>query len=210
MYDHVVKGNLPPVTLTAATIERLRELFGSDGPYAWEAEVGIGGDKLGAQKIRPSQTVTDWDELITLLANLDRIDYLTLTVEVSGTGVIAIAFRNYPPAGGSFVITSVSQEWPASKSTAIQEVFAPLADAEAARCYNRWAFAAIQTAIPMGVAFFLVLALAYLFTPRALAHSDYIWWLTAATVMATLWVAHRISDYFVLYVLNRYPYLRWK
>lgn len=210
MYDHVVKGILPPVTMTAATIERLREVFGLDGTYVWEAEVGTGGDKLGAQKIRPSQTVTDWNELIALLAKLDRIDYLTITVEVSGTGVIAIAFRNYPPAGGSFVITGATEEWAAEKGAAIKEVFAPLANEEGARFYNRWVFAAIRTAIPMTAAFFLVLILAYLFTPRALAHSDYIWWLTAVTVMATLWLANRISDYFVLYVLNRYPYLKWK
>ena len=210
MYDHTVKGFLPAAALSAAALDKLQEIFSAAGSYVWEAEVGTGGDKLGITKPRPSQTVTDWGELVRLLSELPRIDHLTITAEITGTGVIAIAFRNYLPAGGSFVITGGSPEWIGLQQAALEAMFSPLADREASRLYNRWLFGAIQTVIPLTSACILVMAAAFLITPRWLAHSDYIWWLTAATVMATLWLARLISDRFVLYIVDHYPYLRWR
>ena len=210
MYDHTIKGFLPAATLSAAALDKLQKIFCDAGSYIWEAEVGTGGDKLGISKPRPSQTVTDWDELVRLLSESPRIDHLTITAEVTGTGIMAIVFRNYLPAGGSFVITGGSAEWTARQRASLESLFSSLADCEASRLYNRWLFGAIQTAVPLTAAFIMVMAVAFLITPRWIAHSDYIWWLTAATVMATLWLARLISDRFVLYIVDHYPYLRWR
>lgn len=210
MYDHIAKKLLPAGMLSLAALEELKTVLGPEDTYVWQAEVGTSGDKLGKDTERPLVTITDWQELATVLSQLPRIDSLTITVEAANAGVIAIAFRNYPPAGGSCVITGVSAEWVAEKTAAVQQIFAGQEDDKATRLYNRWVFGAIQTAIPLAIACVVVLAVAFFIVPRSLVTGGYIWWVTTATVMATLWLGHYISDRLILYVVERYPYLRWR
>lgn len=210
MFDHVAKGRLPAGFLSPAVLAELKEILEINDVERWQADVGTGGDMLGKDTERPSLLMDNWQELTTLLSQLPRIDSLNITAESANRGVIAIAFRNYPPAGGSYVITGTSAEWVAEKTAAVQKVFARQGDDKANRLYNRWVFGAIQTAIPLAIACIAVLTVAFFIVPRSLVTGDYIWWVTTATVMATLWLGHGISDRFILRVIERYPYLRWK
>ena len=210
MNKHILEGHLPPAVLSERLLQQLREIFGSAGAHVWEAVVGTGGDRLGNDQERPTMIVTEWPALIELLRQIPYIDSLNITAEVTDVGIIAIAYRNYPPAGGSFVVTGANEEWAKQMAAAVEQLFNNDVDEKTSRLYNRWIFASIQTAIPMMISFFVTLILAVLIVPNSVTRSDYIWWITAATLMATLWLANIISNRLILRVLNQYPYLRWQ
>ena len=210
MFEHTAKGHLSAVALTETAMEELRNALGPEGSYTWQAEVGICDDWLGRRNSASCQTVTDWQELKELLSQMPHINHLTLTVESGDDGIIAIAFRNQPPAGGSYVITGRQAEWVQGIRLAIQALFGKLSDRQTARLYNRWVFGAIQTALPLSLACIIVLVVAAIAVPADWVRDGYLWWVTACTLVATLWLGNYISDRMLLYVITRFPYLRWE
>ncbi len=210
MQDYTAKALLPACSLNETILRQLWDCFGQAGTFTWCAEIGTGGDRLGKDNDRPSQTIQDWQQMITLLEQLAYIDYIVLTIEVPDSGTIAIVFCNYPPAGGSYVITGKLEKWVHEKAEAIQHVFTARQDEQTTRVYSKWVFGAIQTLLPLSIAFIVVIAAAVLLIPAELRRSDYIWWITAGTVVLTLRLAYSISDQLILYVVKKFPYVRWQ
>lgn len=212
-YEHTEQGRLPACSIDEGLLRDLWQLISGNGDtnkqLSWQAAIGTGGDILGSQEERPVQTITNWDEMVDMLAKLPRIDQLTVTIEVDGTGIMAIAFRNHPPAGGSFVITSNQEDWVKEKAKAVEALFRATRVPFANRLYTKLGFGMVQTAIPLTISFIVVMVVAALFIPVELRQSEYIWWITAGTVVATLRLAYTISDKLMIYFLRRYPYLRW-
>jgi hypothetical protein len=210
MHEYTAKALLPACRLDEQLLRQLWNLFGQTEDFTWSAVIGTGGDRLGKDSERPTETVDDWQQLIALLRQLPYIDQLLITVEVPETGKIAIVFRNCPPAGGSYVVTGTQNDWVQGMGAAVQALFAARQDEQATRLYSRWIFGAIQTAIPLSVSFIIVMALAALLVPAALRRSDFIWWITAGTLMLTLRLAYSISDRLILHVVKKFPYVRWQ
>jgi len=210
MQDYTAKALLPACSWNEAMVGRLWDSFGPPDTYTWSAEIGTGCDRLGKVSDRPARIIQDRQQMVALLQQLPYIDYIVLTVEVAEAGNIAIVFRNYPPAGGSYAVTGKTESWVQEKAAAIQAVFSASRDQEITRIYGKWTFGAIQTAIPLTAASIAVIAAAVLFIPAALRHSDYLWWITAGTVVLTLRLAYSISDRLILYVVKRFPYIRWQ
>lgn len=210
MQDYTAKALLPACSLNETILHQLWDCFGQPGTFTWSAEIGTGDDRLGKDTDRPAQIIQEWEQMITLLRQLAYIDYIVLTAHVPDSGTIAIVFRNYPPAGGSYAITGKQEKWVQEKAEAIQHVFTARQNAQTTRVYSKWAFGAIQTLLPLSIAFIVVIAAAVLLIPAELRRSDYIWWITAGTVVLTLRLAYSISDRLILYIVNKFPYVRWQ
>lgn len=210
MQDYTAKALLPACSLNETVLRQLWDCFGQPGTFTWSAEVGTGDDHLGKETDRPAQIIQEWQQMITLLGQLAYIDYIVLTIEAPDSGTIAIVFRNYPPAGGSYAITGKQEKWVQEKAEAIQHIFTARQDAQTTRIYSKWAFGTIQTVLPLSIAFLAVIAAAVLLIPSALRRSDYIWWITAGTVVLTLRLAYSISDRLILYIVKKFPYVRWQ
>ena len=208
-YKITRQERLPACRLSEIMLREVWTVFHADEGLKWEAVIGVGGDLLGKHQQRPQQTVTEWDELISLLRSLPRLDALTITFEVPDRGALAIAFKNYPPVGGSMVAAGHEAAWVEERMAAVMAIVNRHGEPFTTRLYSRLGFSVIQTAIPLTAAFILIVVAAGLVIPREIRQSEYLWWITAATVVATLRLAYTFSDRLIMAALRRYPYIRW-
>ncbi len=205
----VLKGRLPACTIDKKLLDNLWEIFQQDGEFLWTAAVGTGGDLLGKQEERPQQNMFDWPELIRLLETLPRIDSLIITFEVADKGSVAISFKNYTPSSGMLVINGQAKAWVEDKFCQIKDEFIAHQDSVVTKIYSMVGFSIVQTVIPLSSAFLLVMLAAAFLIPVEVRRSAWVWWITAGTVVATLRLAYSISDRLIIYVLRKYPYIRF-
>lgn len=206
--DLTYKGRLPACIITNELMEKLWDIMGSDGDVNWQAAVGTGGDLLGKQQDRPRQVITDWQELVARLEILPRIDQLDITTTVTGKGTITITFKNYAPAGGILVVNGQTKEWAEKQFAGIKVLFDSYKDNYATMLNSKIGFGLVHTVIPLISSFILVMVLAGLLIPVSIRRSQWVWWITAGTIVVTLRLAYTISDKLIIYVLKKYPYIQ--
>ncbi|MDF2570357.1 MAG: hypothetical protein K0R55_1961, partial [Sporomusa sp.] len=197
-------------TLDEQLFTKLWAIFGQDGEFLWHAAVGTDGDLLGKQEARPTQTVESLEQLIDLAKTLPRIDQITLTVEVPDKGTIALAFKNFVPAGGKIIISGQDEIWVNERFDACLALFTAKKQAFNTLIYTRLGFGLIQTVIPLSSMFVLVMLAAGFFIPSHIRRSEWVWWITAATVVITLRLAYTVSDRLIIYCMEKYPYIKWQ
>jgi hypothetical protein len=202
-------GKLPACRISREFLADLWKILGQDGEFLWQIIVGTGDDILGKLEERPQEIITDWNRLLELLDSSPRIDTMQITAEIEGKGAVSMSFRNFAPAGGAMIISSSDAEWAAARFDQIYDLFEAAKDETANRLYNRWVFGLIQTLIPMSIAFVIVILVTGVITPAWLRHGEFLWWLTAGTVVATLRVAFSISNWLVVRCLTKHHYIRW-
>ncbi len=203
------KGRLPACTLDEALFDGIWSAIGQGGEFLWQAVVGTGGDLLGKQKDRPQEIVTDRRRLSELLAVLPRIDSLQFTAEVAGKGAVSLTFRNYNPPAGALVVAGEDEAWTADRFAALAALFASRRDERADRLYGKAVFAMINSVMPLAAASIFAVGAAVLLVPAWIRQSEFLWWVTAGTVMLTLWLAAKISNRLIYRCLSSRPYTRW-
>ncbi|MDR3566104.1 MAG: hypothetical protein P4N59_32340 [Negativicutes bacterium] len=203
------KSRIPPCVLTGKLYAELWRILGQEGEYIWQALVGTGQDLLGKQEPRPQEIVIEREALGELLATLPRIDNLQITAEFADRGTVSLSFRNYSPPGGTLIVAGNDPAWVASLHRALATLFKASSEPGLNRLYSRWGFGVIQTVLPLSLSFIFVMLMAGLIIPSSIRQSEFIWWVSAATMVATLWVAAKISDRLICYFLQKYPYIRW-
>ncbi len=203
------KGRLPACILTSELMDKLWHILCTDRDISWQAVVGTGGDFLGKQEDRPRQVITEWPELISLLKTLPRIDQLIINAAVAGKGTIGITYKNYAPASGELVVTGQDEEWVDERFNDIRIFFYDYKENFATMVNGKLGFGMVQTAIPLALSFILVMVLAGLIIPGSIRRSEWVWWITAGTVVVTLKLAYVISDRLIVYVLKKYPYIQF-
>ncbi len=203
------KCRLPACVLDEDLFTGIWGVFHADGDFIWQAVVGTGGDLLGQHKDRPQEIVTDRERLMTLLANLPWIDSLQFTAEVAGKGAVSFTFHNYNPPAGALIVAGHDAAWAAERFTALGELFTSRRDATADRLYGKVVSALIGSVAPLTAASFIAVLAAILFIPGWVRQSEFLWWVTAGTVMLTLWLAAKISNRLIRRTLQKYPYIRW-
>lgn len=179
------------------------------GDFIWTAVIGTGADLLGKMTERPQLAVQEWGQLTELLSS-QTFDYLQITVEYPEKGTLSLMFRNYHPARGTLMVAGAEQHWIDAEFEAITALFSFVADPFVTRLYNRYSSFVIHSVIPLVLSFIIVIAAAVLLIPGGIRRSEYIWWITACTVVANLKLGQIISDRLVIYILLKYPYLRWQ
>lgn len=206
--DPKMKGRLPACTLDEELMGKIWNILSRDGEFLWHAEVGTSNDLLGKLEERPKQTVSDWNELIHLMQTLPRIDSLTITAEIPGKGVVALAFRNFAPSSGRLVVDSEHREWAEDIYFDILELFESQKDALATFMHSWLGFGLIQTGIPLSLSCAVVVIVAAYLIPIQIRQTQWLWWITVATTIITLRLAYTVSDKLIIYTLKKYPYIR--
>ncbi len=204
------KGRLPACILDEAVLAQIWSILGEDGDFLWQAVVGTGGDLIGLQKERPREIVTDLGRLKKILATLRRIDSLQFTAEIAGKGAISFTFCNYNPPAGALVVASQDAAWTAARFVQLEALFASRRDERADKLYGKWTFLLINSVVPLTVASLAALAVTVLIVPAWIRQSEFLWWVTAGTVVLTLWLAAKISNLLIARCLQSSPYLRWR
>jgi hypothetical protein len=203
------KGRLPACTLDEALFKDIWGVFDADGEFLWQAVVGTGGDLLGQAKDRPQEIVTDRERLNGLLAALPRIDSLQFTAEVAGKGAVSFTFRNYNPPAGALIVAGEDAAWTADRFAALNGLFAARRDPRADRLYGKWFFTLLNSVVPLAAASIIAVLAAVLLIPGWVRQSEFLWWVTAGTVVVTLWLAAKISNLLIRRCLRSSPYIRW-
>lgn len=204
------KGRLPACYLDKGFFDELWILLGHDGEPVWQATVGVDGDPLGQQTQRPQEVVDDQGRLLDLLAVSPRIDSLQFTAELTGKGAISLTFQNYNPPAGALVVASEDETWTADRFEAIADLFAARRDGWADKLYTKWGFGLINSVIPLAVASLVVVLAAAIVIPASIRQSEWLWWITAGSVLFTIWLGARVSNKLLDYALRKYPYIRWR
>lgn len=206
--SNTLKGALPACSFDSAFMQQLWDILSEDKDFVWQAKVNTGGDLLGKQQERPEQIVATWEELVNIFKKLHRVDGVRIHINVPQKGEIAIAFRNYAPAGGILTIGG-DTEWAEQKYERIMDLFARRKKKFVTLLYSKLGFGVVQTLIPLTVSFIVVMLLAGVLIPYRIRNSDMLWWITAGTLIITLRLAYTISDKMIIYILKNYPYIRW-
>lgn len=211
-YKHIEQSRIPACTLDEQLFTKLWDIFSQDGEFLWHAVVGTGDDLLGKkeEEQRPTQTVESLEQLISLAKTLPRIDQIKLTIEVPDKGTMALALKNFVPVGGKIIMTGQEEEWVNERFDACLALFTARKQAFNTLIYTRLGFGIIQTVIPLSSMFIFVMLAAGLLIPSDIRHSQWIWWITAATVVVTLRLAYTVSDKMIIYALEKYPYIKWQ
>jgi hypothetical protein len=207
------KGRLPACLISERLLDELWAVFASEGEFVWNAVIGSGGDLMGKQQERPEQMVHDWPALKEILSSLPRIDQLQITVEYRHThaeGTISLVFKNFDPAGGLLVVAGYQEAWVNSRFEAILSLLATAKDEFVTKLYGRFYSTVIHSIIPLAVSCIAVIVAAAVLIPGEIRRSEWIWWISVGTVVATLKLAQILSDRLVAAILLRYPYLRWR
>ncbi|HWQ62553.1 MAG TPA: hypothetical protein VN521_09595 [Negativicutes bacterium] len=203
------KGRLPACTLDEDLLNEIWDIFREDGEFLWQAVVGTGGDLLGQQKDRSQEIVTDRGRLGELLASLPRVDSLQFTAEVADKGAVSFTFRNYNPPAGALIVAGQDEAWTAARFAALGELFAARRDARADRLYAKWSYSLINSVVPLATASIIAVLAAVLLVPGWVRQSEFLWWVTAGTVVLTLWLAAKFSNRLIRRCLENHPYVRW-
>jgi hypothetical protein len=209
-YKHIEQSRLPACTLDGTLFTKIWEVFNQDGEFLWHAAVGTGDDLLGKKEERSTQTVQSLEELITLAKTLPHIDQLSLTIEVPDKGTMALALKNFVPISGKIIVTGENEEWVNERFDACFSLFTDRKKDFNTLLYTRLGFGIVQTAIPLSSMFVIVMVAAGLLIPTEIRHSQWLWWITAATVVITLRLAYTVSDKLILYCMANYPYIKWQ
>lgn len=211
-YKHIEQGRIPACTLDEQLFTKLWDIFSQDGEFLWHAVVGTDNDLLGKkeEEERITQSVENLEQLISLVKTLPRIDQIRLTVEVPDKGTMAIALKNFVSAGGKMIVTGREESWVNARFDACMDLFTARKQAFNTLIYTRLGFGMVQTVIPLSSMFVFVMLAAGLLIPSEIRHSQWIFWITAATVIITLRLAYTVSDKMIIYALEKYPYIKWQ
>ncbi|HWR41834.1 hypothetical protein [Sporomusa sp.] len=209
-YKHIEQSRIPACTLDEQLFRKLWDIFNQDGEFLWHAAVGTGDDLLGKKEERSTQNVQSLEELIGFAKKLPHIDQISLTVEVPDKGTMALALQNFVPISGKLIVSGQEEAWVNERFDACLALFTERKKDFNTLIYTRLGFGIIQTAIPLSSMFIFVMLAAGLLIPSEIRHSQWLWWITAATVVITLRLAYTVSDKLILYCMEKYPYIKWQ
>ncbi|MCM0757740.1 MULTISPECIES: hypothetical protein [Sporomusa] len=211
-YNHIEQSRIPACTLDEQLFTKLWGIFSQDGEFLWHATIGENDDLLGKQELeeRPVQAIESWEQLIAVARKMPRIDQLTLTVEVPEKGTIAIALKNFVPCSGKLIVTGAEEQWVNDRFDDCMALFTARKKTFNTLLYTRLGFDVVQTVIPLGSMFVIVLLAAVFFIPIEIRISEWYWWITGATIIITLRSAYSVSNWLIVYFMNKYPYIKWQ
>jgi len=205
-------SRLPACNVSETELAELSHLVGEGA--IWRIKLETGGCRSGQNQNQdderlPQETRTLM-ELAAALAAAPRPGQLEIAVEAPGRGSMTVIFRNAADRPGGWLSVSGSDsEWVDRVFGGAISTFAACGDIFRTRLYGRFGYPFLSSVIPLAAASVAVVGLAVLFIPGEVRR-EYVWWLTAGTLLATLKLGAWISDRLLWRVLARYPYFAWR
>ena len=75
--------------------------------------------------------------------------------------------------------------------------------------YSKLGFTFVHSVIPLLLAFVVVTSLCIILIPYEYRSGNWLWWVTALSLLFTLRVGYSFSDWMMNGVLKRYPFWEW-
>lgn len=207
------KSNLPACHLDAQELDSLLSRLEREGEILWQAVLARGCDPLGRKKKTEQEeevTVSSREELFAVLTEWGQPDRMSLTVEVVNRGALSFVLKNCYPAAGSLVVSGLYREWAEPMHEELLSFFNSISLSGRGILYSKLVFSVIHSVVPLVLAFIVVTGLSILLIPYEFRSGEFLWWLTAISLLLTLRVAYSFSDYFIKVVLRRFPFWEWQ
>jgi len=204
---------LPACILNELFIQELWAVFYPEASFSWQAAIDSNGEllpKSAKDAGQFAQTIDDQTELLRTLKSTNRIDQFALTVEIAGKGFVVIVFRNVNQASGLLQVSGDDEQWVEETCRRIRDLFMNFADVFVTRLFGTIGYGFIHSVIPLALSSLAVIAVFALAIPSEYRHSELIWWISTISILVTLRLAYSISNYLLIYTLQKYPYIRWE
>lgn len=208
-YPVLRKESLLPCQLSELLLDCLKNGLATGGVPDWRANVGIYPvvpDRYGKFD---QQVIEDWDDLKAKLSIIPEIEFLQIIAEFPETGQAIITLQSIQPAAGELIVVGYDADWVEELFNAVKRIFDVAVNRLSARVYSRWGRVALHSVIPLMASSVIVLLAAGFLIPGSVRRSDWVWWITTGTVIATLKLAQLISDRLLALVYKKYPYCVW-
>ncbi len=206
------KSRLPACILNELFLQQLWGMFQQETQYNWQATVGSGGNLLtkNREEVPPCvQTIQDQDELVRILQSVSRIDQLTLAFELEGKGLFVLAFKNVDKAFGVLLVSGDNEEWVEETCDRIAGLVSRCEDRFVTQLFGSIGYGIVHSVIPLVLSSIIVVGVLGLLIPGEYRRSDLIGWISVISILITLRLAYSVSNYLLLHVLQKYPYIRW-
>ena len=209
------KSNLPACHLDAQGLESLLSRLEREGEINWQAVLARGCNPLGRKKKTEQEeeeevTVSSREELFAVLDEWGQPDRMSLTVEVVNRGALSFVLKNCYSAAGSLVVHGLYREWAEPLHEELLSFFNSISLSGRGILYSKLVFSVIHSVVPLALAFVVVTGLSVLLIPYEYRSGEFLWWLTAISLLLTLRVAYSFSDYFIRIILRRFPFWEWQ
>lgn len=141
----------------------------------------------------------------------DWVDAFSLVAEVEGKGTATILFRNFVPATGYLVVGGNDEEWVDDTFDELMDLFYDCEQQGKGKLlYSKIGFAMVQSIIPLVssavVVVLINMLLIYIWPDLSL----FFWYLTTASILATLKIGVTVSNRILKRVMRDYPYLTYE
>lgn len=204
---------LKPCRMDHEFFAELWDILHCEGGFLWVASIGTEDDILGdkGKDNRASKPISSWEELEEEMRTRDWVDAFSLVAEVEGKGTATILFRNFIPATGYLLVGGNDEDWVNDTFDELMDLFYDCEQQGKGKyLYSKIGFAMVQSVIPLVSAAVVVvlinMLLIYLWPDLSL----FFWYLTTASILATLKVGVMISNRILKRVMRDYPYLTYE
>lgn len=204
---------LKPCCMDREFFSELWDILHRDGGFLWVASIGTEDDILGdkGKDNRASKPISSWEELEEEMRTREWVDAFSLVAEVEGKGTATILFRNFVPATGYLVVGGNDEDWVDDTFEELMDLFYDCEQQGKGKLlYSKIGFAMMQSVIPLVSAAFVVvlinMLLIYLWPDLSL----FFWYLTTASILATLKLGVMVSNRILKRVMRDYPYLTYE
>lgn len=203
---------LKPCRMDREFFMDLWDILHRDGGFLWVASIGTEDDILGdkGKDNRASIPISTWEDLENEMRTRDWVDAFSLVAEVEEKGTVTILFRNFVPATGYLVVAGNDEDWVDETYDELMDLFYDCEQQGKGKLlYSKPGFGMVQSVIPLVTAGAIVVVinmlLLYIFPELSL----FFWYLTTASILATLKIGVVISNRLLKRIMHKYPYLSY-
>lgn len=204
---------LKPCRMDSEFFMDLWDILHRDDGFLWVASIGTEDDILGdkGKDNRASIPISTWEDLENEMRTREWVDAFSLVAEVEEKGTVTILFRNFIPATGYLVVAGNDGEWVDETYDELMDLFYDCEQQGKGKfLYSKPGFGMVQSVIPLVTAGVIVvilnILLLYIFPELSL----FFWYLTTASILATLKIGVVISNRLLKRVMREYPYLTYE
>lgn len=204
------KSPLKPCQMDREFFMDLWDILHKEGGFLWVASIGTEDDILGdkGKDNRESKPIAAWEELEEEMRTRDWVDAFSLVAEIEEKGTVTILFRNFIPATGYLVVAGNDEDWVDDTFDELMDLFYDCEQQGKGKLlYSKLGFAVVQSVIPLvsaAVVVVLINMLLLFFFPEL---SLFFWYLTTASILATLKLGVTVSNRLLKRVMRKHPYL---
>ena len=209
-FQVVFETKLAACQLNEKFLRRLYLRLSEDNKVTCRAKVIRGCDILGRREWETKERFFHkWEDLCDNLKEDAPADKLELIYAIANRGEVAIKFDNCYPVSGILKVEGLYAEWAKPLFEDLVAIRSQGALTKRTALYSKLGFTFVHSVIPLLLAFVVVTSLCIILIPYEYRSGNWLWWVTALSLLFTLRVGYSFSDWMMNGVLKRYPFWEW-